>query len=188
MSSQAAAKNDAYLRLNAIHKTFGTTVALKDMSLEIHLGEILGLVGPNGAGKTTLMKVITGAHTPTSGEVAFQDPVRQGTGYNANVAKECGVACAYQELSLFSNLTVCENFMVNLMDHRPFGRPGWRKRSVTTTRKFLDDVFPDHGIDVKAPVERPAPAAAADDRDRQGDFPRRAAGPDPGRAHIVPDR
>jgi ribose transport system ATP-binding protein len=152
MSSQAAPKSDAYLRLNAIHKTFGTTVALKDMSLEIHLGEILGLVGPNGAGKTTLMKVITGAHTPTSGEVAFQDPVRQGTGYNANMAKECGVACAYQELSLFSNLTVCENFMVNLMDHRPYGKPGWRKRSIATTRKFLDDVFPDHGIDVKASV------------------------------------
>ena len=152
MSNQAAPKSDVYLTLNAIHKTFGTTVALKDMSLEIRLGEILGLVGPNGAGKTTLMKVITGAHPPTAGEVAFRDTGTLGAGYNANVAKEYGVACAYQELSLFSNLTVAENFMVNLMDHRPFGRPGWRKRAVHSTRKYLDDVFPDHGIDVRATV------------------------------------
>jgi ribose transport system ATP-binding protein len=152
MSEQPAPASDAYLRLNAIHKTFGTTVALKDMSLEIRLGEILGLVGPNGAGKTTLMKVITGAHQPTSGEVAYRDQGRTGAGYNANTAKEYGVACAYQELSLFSNLTVCENFMVNLMDHTPFGRPGWRKRSLATAKTFLDDVFPDHGIDARAPV------------------------------------
>jgi ribose transport system ATP-binding protein len=152
MSNQAAPSIDAYLRLNAIHKTFGTTVALRDMSLEIRLGEILGLVGPNGAGKTTLMKVITGAHQPTRGEVAFRDIGTLGAGYNANVAKDYGVACAYQELSLFSNLTVAENFMVNLMDHGPFGAPGWRRQAVHSTRKYLDDVFPDHGIDVHATV------------------------------------
>jgi ribose transport system ATP-binding protein len=152
MSNQAAPTNDAYLTLSAIHKTFGTTVALRDMSLAISLGEILGLVGPNGAGKSTLMKVITGAFPPTRGELAFRDTGKLGAGYTAGVAKELGVACAYQELSLFSNLTVCENFLVTLMDHRPIGTPGWRKRAVQSTRRYLDDVFPDHGIDVRATV------------------------------------
>ena len=71
MSDQAAQARSPFLTLTAICKNFGTTRALKDMSLEIRLGEIIGLVGPNGAGKSTLIKVITGVEAPTSGDVSF---------------------------------------------------------------------------------------------------------------------
>jgi ribose transport system ATP-binding protein len=152
MCNQEKSTANAYLVLKAIHKNFGTTVALKDMSLEIHLGQILGLVGPNGAGKTTLMKVITGLHPATSGEVNFRDRGNPGAAYSATMAKDFGVACAYQELSLFSNLTVYENFAVGLVDHRPVGLPGWRRRAILAATKSLGAVFPDHGIDPRAPV------------------------------------
>ncbi len=122
------------------------------MSLEIRLGEIIGLVGPNGAGKSTLIKVITGVEAPTSGDVSFLAAGKTTADLNANTAKECGVACAYQELSLFTNLTVYENFLVNLVDHAPFSAPGWRRRGAQVARKFLDELFPGHGIDVYAPV------------------------------------
>jgi ribose transport system ATP-binding protein len=152
MSDQAGPRNNAYLSLKGISKYFGTTRALKDMSLEIHLGEVIGLVGPNGAGKTTLMKVITGVHPPTRGEILFGNAGRIGAAFGANAAREHGIACAYQELSLFTNLTVYENFMVTLMDHNPFGTPGWRRRARRLTRKQLDAVFPGHDIDVDASV------------------------------------
>lgn len=152
MSDQAAQAHTSFLRLTAICKNFGTTRALQDMSLEIRLGEILGLVGPNGAGKSTLIKVITGVETPTSGFISFLAAARTAAGLTANAAKEWGVACAYQELSLFTNLKVYENFLVSLMDHLPFGTPGWRRRGAQVARTFLDELFPDHGIDVYAPV------------------------------------
>ena len=152
MSDQAAQARSPFLTLTAICKNFGTTRALKDMSLEIRLGEIIGLVGPNGAGKSTLIKVITGVEAPTSGDVSFLAAGKTTADLNANTAKECGVACAYQELSLFTNLTVYENFLVNLVDHAPFSAPGWRRRGAQVARKFLDELFPGHGIDVYAPV------------------------------------
>ena len=55
------------LELKNITKKFSGVTALADVSLEIDRGEILTLVGENGAGKSTLIKVITGAHEPTSG-------------------------------------------------------------------------------------------------------------------------
>lgn len=152
MRHQAEPMNTPYLTLKSIQKNFGITQALKDMNLGIHLGEILGLVGPNGAGKSTLMKVITGDHLPTSGEVIFQGAAQPEANFNPNVAKAYGVACAYQELSLLSNLTVYENFMIHLMNHTPFARPGWRTRAGDMTKQYLDKVFPDHGINVNASV------------------------------------
>ena len=152
MSHDTVAVKAPYLTLQHIHKHFGSTRALDDMNLEIRLGEVLGLVGPNGAGKSTLMKVITGAHLPTSGDVSFQGTDLPESGFNPNVAKTYGVTCAYQELSLLSNLTVYENFMINLMDHTPFAKPGWRKRAAEIAKTHLDSAFPEHGIDVTAPV------------------------------------
>ena len=142
MSHEARPTNAPYLTLKNISKNFGVTQALKEMDLEIRLGEVLGLVGPNGAGKSTLIKVITGVHLPTSGDVVFQDAEQPESNFNPNAAKAYGVACAYQELSLLSNLTVYENFMIHLMDHTPFAKPGWRKRAGELTKQYLDDVFP----------------------------------------------
>ena len=152
MGNEATATSHTYLQLNRICKSFGTTRALNDMNLEVRLGEVLGLVGPNGAGKSTLMKIITGVHLPTSGTVVLDNKRQLDASYSPNVAREIGISCAYQELSLLSNLTVYENFMINLMDHQPFGRPGWRRRAVLQTQDYLDSIFPGHGIDVRASV------------------------------------
>ena len=55
------------LELKHVTKKFSGVTALDDVSLDIEKGELLTLVGENGAGKSTLIKVITGAHEPTSG-------------------------------------------------------------------------------------------------------------------------
>ena len=152
MNGATARAAAPYLKLTGICKYFGVTQALENMDLEITLGEILGLVGPNGAGKSTLIKVITGTHEPSRGEVRFRDSTRPESVFNANMARTHGVACAYQELSLLSNLTVYENFMITLMDHKPFAKPGWRRRARVIARVQLDNVFPGHGIDVNVEV------------------------------------
>ena len=152
MNNETEQLQSPYLSLVKIDKTFGNTKALVQMDLDIHLGEILGLVGPNGAGKSTLIKIITGVHEATSGGIIFGGKEKIGAGYNTNHAKANGIACAYQELSLCTNLTVYENFMINHMDHNPFPKPGWRKKAKQITKEYMETAFPDNGINVNAVV------------------------------------
>lgn len=58
-----------YCKLDHIHKSFGKQQVLKDISLEIPSGQVLGLLGPNGAGKSTLMKILIGLWKPDTGSV-----------------------------------------------------------------------------------------------------------------------
>lgn len=58
-----------YCKLDHIHKSFGKQQVLKDISLEIPSGQVLGLLGPNGAGKSTLMKILIGLWKPDKGTV-----------------------------------------------------------------------------------------------------------------------
>lgn len=95
------------LELKNITKKFSGVTALADVSLEIDRGEILTLVGENGAGKSTLIKVITGAHEPTSGEFWFEGKRIE---HNTPVlSKQLGIGVIYQELNLMPQLTVTEN-------------------------------------------------------------------------------
>jgi ABC-2 type transport system ATP-binding protein len=58
------------LELRALAKVYGTTPALRDVSLAVHRGEVFGYVGPNGAGKTTTIKILTGLVRPSGGTAA----------------------------------------------------------------------------------------------------------------------
>ena len=90
-----------------ITKTFGGTQALKGVELEIHPGEIVGLVGENGAGKSTLLKIIIGAQPQTSGTMSFHGaPYEPKTPMDANKA---GVGMVFQEQSLIVTLNVAQN-------------------------------------------------------------------------------
>lgn len=141
-----------YLCLTKLDKYFGHTKALQKMDLDIYLGEIIGLVGPNGAGKSTLIKIITGLHEPTGGDIIFNSKDKMGASYNTNSAKAYGIACAYQELSLCTNLTVYENFIINYMNHKPFAMPGWRKKAKLVAKEYMEKAFPGNGVDVNSTV------------------------------------
>jgi ABC-2 type transport system ATP-binding protein len=67
------------IELTSLTKTFGTFVAVDDISLSIPSGEFFGFLGPNGAGKTTTIKMMTGLFTPTSGTITINgfDVVKQ---------------------------------------------------------------------------------------------------------------
>jgi ABC-2 type transport system ATP-binding protein len=66
------------IEVSGIRKTYGSTVAVSDVSFEVAEGEIFGLIGPNGAGKTTTMECIEGVRRPDSGKISILglDPVR----------------------------------------------------------------------------------------------------------------
>jgi ABC-type sugar transport system ATPase subunit len=98
------------LGLRHISKTFGGINALDDVSLDVDRGDILGLVGDNGAGKSTLVKILSGAHEPTSGEILLEDtPCTLAPPANA---QRQGIETVYQDLALIGTFTAADNFFL----------------------------------------------------------------------------
>ncbi|MDR3312309.1 MAG: sugar ABC transporter ATP-binding protein [Spirochaetaceae bacterium] len=100
-------EQDALLRIQKVTKIFPGVVALKDVSFDVRAGEVHGLCGENGAGKSTIIKVITGAHAPTEGEVFFDGQKMENV--TPHYSMSLGIACIYQELNLVPHMTVAEN-------------------------------------------------------------------------------
>ncbi|MFD1196934.1 sugar ABC transporter ATP-binding protein [Brucella gallinifaecis] len=98
------------LQMRDITKRFGSICALNGVDLDVYAGEIHALMGENGAGKSTLMKVLSGAHPATSGEikVAGKSITISGPAH----ARGLGISIIYQELALAPNLTVAENMLL----------------------------------------------------------------------------
>jgi branched-chain amino acid transport system ATP-binding protein len=108
--SKQTTTNVSTLYVQNVNKVFIGLKALNDVSLELHQGEILGLIGPNGSGKTTLINVITGLLSLTSGKVFLNDTdLSQSKPYQIARA---GIARTYQTVRLFKELTVKENLEV----------------------------------------------------------------------------
>ena len=99
------------LALRSVTKTFGMTVALKSMSLELYPGEVHAVVGENGAGKSTMIKIMTGIHQPTSGTLEIDAKTTVIAGPHA--AREAGIAAMYQEPMVFPDLDVAENIFIS---------------------------------------------------------------------------
>lgn len=95
------------LRLSGISKHFGAIQALKNVSLELRAGEVMGLMGDNGAGKSTLVKIVAGNFPPSEGaiDIAGQDVAF----HNPADARAAGIEIVYQDLALCDNLTAAAN-------------------------------------------------------------------------------
>jgi branched-chain amino acid transport system permease protein len=89
---------------------FGGLVAVKDVSLTLKPGEILGLIGPNGSGKTTVMNMLSGVLQPTEGKVLLAED--QLTGMNSRQFAQRGIARTFQNIRLFTDLSVYQNVLV----------------------------------------------------------------------------
>jgi ABC-type sugar transport system ATPase subunit len=99
-----------FMQLRGVCKRFGGVEALRDVDLEIHSGEVLGLLGDNGAGKTTLVKVISGVHQPNSGSIVCEG--REVSISGPKVAHELGIETVFQDLAMVPNLGVTDNFYI----------------------------------------------------------------------------
>lgn len=98
------------LEVRDIRKHFGAVTALDDVSLELGMSEIVGLVGDNGAGKSTLLKIMSGVYTPDAGEVVLDGTsVKFGTPGDARAK---GIEAVYQELALVDDMDVAENMFL----------------------------------------------------------------------------
>lgn len=103
--------NEVFLELKGIKKSFGGVKALKGVDLEVKKGEIHCLAGENGCGKSTLIKVISGAHDATEGNIYIDG--KKIDHLNPIEAIRLGIQVIYQDFAVFPNLTVAENIAMN---------------------------------------------------------------------------
>ena len=101
---------DYVLELEHIRKEYPGVVALKDVTLQLHRGEVLGLIGENGAGKSTLMKCCSGAVVPTSGKIRING--KEFDRMTPQLAAENGIAIIYQEFNNVGELSAAENLFL----------------------------------------------------------------------------
>lgn len=107
------------LELRHISKHFGAIQAVKDVSLTIEPGEVLGLMGDNGAGKSTLVKLIAGNFSPSAGEIYVSG--RKRAFHKPRDAQRAGIEVVYQDLALCNNLTAASNVFLGREPVRRFG-------------------------------------------------------------------
>jgi branched-chain amino acid transport system ATP-binding protein len=98
---------------------FGGLVAVKDFTLALHPGELVGLIGPNGAGKTTVFNLLTGIYQPTEGEVVLQQQSIAGQKPSQIAAR--GLIRTFQNIRLFKDLSVRDNVMTAMHMHSKTG-------------------------------------------------------------------
>lgn len=127
------ATGDVILEASNVSRSFRGLQALADYNLRLVSGEILGVIGPNGAGKTTLFNVITGFLPPTAGTIRLRG--QEITGRAPNDIAALGIARTFQNIRLFSRMTVLDNVKTAQQLHGKagfwetvFSTPGFQKK------------------------------------------------------------
>ncbi|MCB6541511.1 ABC transporter ATP-binding protein [Desulfovibrio desulfuricans] len=103
------------LEVKDLSQDFGGLRALNELSLTVNSGEIVALIGPNGAGKTTFFNCVTGIYTPTEGQMFLHDASGDKqllNGKKPHLITAMGMARTFQNIRLFSEMTVLENVMI----------------------------------------------------------------------------
>lgn len=166
-------ERDPILTVEHLTMRFGGLVAIGDLSFNVGRGDITALIGPNGAGKTTVFNCVTGFYKPTEGRIAMRHgPGRQTEALEAatvsgmrwkeasegsvfllermpdhEISYKAKVARTFQNIRLFSGMTVLENLLV--AQHNPlmiasgfslggiFGLPGYKKAQAASIDKAV---------------------------------------------------
>ncbi len=131
------------LSLKDIQKSFGGVTAIQNFSLDLYPGEIVALVGDNGAGKSTLIKIVSGVHRPTSGDIALDGASVSFS--DASAARSHGIEVVYQDLALADEQPVYMNmFLGRELTRKPFGLLD-KTRMRSETQSLVDQ------LDVRIP-------------------------------------
>jgi ABC-type sugar transport system ATPase subunit len=130
----------AAIAVENVAKRYGQVQALRDVSLSVGRGEVVGLIGDNGAGKSTLVKILTGFTKPTSGRILIDgEPVSLNS---VSHARSLGIETVFQDLALINTLPVYLNLHLNKeLRYGPFLRKSAMRKAA---RRYLGDI----GIDI----------------------------------------
>src|SRR6201987_1653474 len=101
---------ETQLAISGVSKHFGGGGAVESVSLSVRRGELISIIGPNGAGKTSLLNMISGFYRPDAGSIVFEG--KDITGTRPSRIAALGIARTFQNIALFSGMTVLDNIML----------------------------------------------------------------------------
>lgn len=134
-ASASIREGSARLYTRGLIKTFGTRTVVKEVSVEVTQGEVVGLLGPNGAGKSTTFNMVVGLLKPSHGQVFLND--QEITSLPMHRRARLGLSYLPQEKSIFQRMTVEQNILA-ILETRPLSRKERLKRT--------DEVLEELGI------------------------------------------
>jgi simple sugar transport system ATP-binding protein len=133
------------LEVEGVWKTFGSVIALQDISTTVEAGQVTCVLGDNGAGKSTLIKVLSGFHTPDQGRYLME-----GTELRLKSprdARELGIATVYQHLALVPLMPIWRNFFLGSEPTRGWGP--FRRIDTDGSTRIAREQLAAMGIDIR---------------------------------------
>ena len=147
------------IELRDVSKYFGTVIALNGVSFAVQAGEVHCLLGDNGAGKSTLIKILSGVHGATKGEIRLQDrPVQFASPRDA---LDRGIATVYQDLATAPLMPTWANFFLGR--ELLTGRGPFRRMDIARMRQVCSGELTAMGVDLDD-VDRPIGALSGGQR------------------------
>jgi simple sugar transport system ATP-binding protein len=138
------------VELKDVTKKFAGVTALKNVSLNVQKGEIVGLIGDNGAGKSTLIKTLVGVHAPDSGSIKIQGKLVEK--WNALKAREAGIETVFQDKALCPQQSIVWNIFMGKELTYPFGFVRQKEQIAVANRLIREIGFTSELIDAESPV------------------------------------
>ena len=102
--------SEEIIKINHLRKSFGENEVLKDISMDIHKGEVVTIIGSSGSGKSTFLRCINLLEKPTGGEIMYNGENILAPKYNLPKYRT-NVGMVFQSFNLFNNMNVLENCM-----------------------------------------------------------------------------
>ncbi len=136
---------EAIIEVRDIGKSYGSVIALRDVTTSVRAGQVTCVLGDNGAGKSTFIKILAGAHTHTSGEFLVDGKPRHMS--SPREALALGIATVYQDLAVVSLMPVWRNFFLGSEVTKGFGP--LRRLDIETMKKTTLTEMQAMGIDLR---------------------------------------
>ena len=134
-------KKQSVLSCKNLSKSFNSTLAVNDVSLDLFEGETLGVLGSSGCGKTTLLRLIAGLETPDQGEIKISNSIVQNSQTHIPTHKR-NLGMVFQDYALFPHMTVKQNILF-----------GHKSSNQTTTLNHLLELTRLNGLSERFPNE-----------------------------------
>jgi simple sugar transport system ATP-binding protein len=139
------APGTALLEVEGLGKSYGSILALRDVSTTVNAGEVTCILGDNGAGKSTFIKILSGAHAHSSGTLRVDGRVLSFS--SPREALELGIATVYQDLAVVPLMPIWRNFFLGSEPTRGFGP--FRRLDVPLMRRTTKAELAKMGIDLR---------------------------------------
>ncbi len=133
------------IEVQNVSKIFGSVIALKDISMSVHAGEVMCLLGDNGAGKSTLIKILSGVYRPSDGHYMVEG--KEARFSSPRDALSAGIATVFQDLAMIPLMGISRNFFLGSEPTKGWGP--FRRFDVNFANRVTREELARMGIEIR---------------------------------------